>query len=66
MKAMILAAGLGTRLLPLSASVSKVALSLAGVPVLVRVFRFLRACGVDEFVVNLHHAPDTVRNCMKS
>ncbi len=66
MKAMILAAGLGTRLLPLTASVSKVALSLAGVPVLVRVFRFLRACGVDEFVVNLHHAPGTVRDCLKS
>jgi len=64
MKAMILAAGLGTRLLPLTANVSKVALSLAGVPVLVRVFGFLRSCGVEDFVVNLHHAPQTVRDCL--
>ena len=64
MKAMILAAGLGTRLFPLTARVSKMALSLAGVPVLVRVFRFLRDCGIDEFVVNLHHAPDTVKSCL--
>jgi len=64
MKAMILAAGLGTRLFPLTARVSKMALSLAGVPVLVRVFRFLRDCGIDEFVVNLHHAPDTVKGCL--
>jgi mannose-1-phosphate guanylyltransferase len=64
MKAMILAAGLGTRLLPLTAGVSKVSLPLAGVPVLVRVLRFLRGWGVDEFVVNLHHAPDTVKDCL--
>ena len=58
---MILAAGLGTRLLPLTANVSKVVLPLAGIPVLVRVFRFLRGYGVEDFVVNLHHTPDAVR-----
>ena len=61
MKALVLAAGFGTRLLPLTTDKSKVALSLAGVPVIVRVVRMLRSQGVNEIVVNLHHAPETVR-----
>jgi len=64
MKALVLAAGLGTRLFPLTAAKSKVTFSLAGIPVLVRVLRFLRTLGVDDFVVNLHHAPDSVRRCL--
>ena len=64
MKALVLAAGLGTRLLPLTAAKSKVTFSLAGIPVLLRVLKFLRASGVDHFVVNLHHAPDSVRQCL--
>ncbi|OGF98851.1 MAG: hypothetical protein A2Z86_04130 [Candidatus Glassbacteria bacterium GWA2_58_10] len=66
MKAMILAAGFGTRLLPLTAGKSKVALPLAGVPVLVRVLQTLRRLGVSDFIVNLHHAPDSVRRCLES
>ena len=64
MKALVLAAGLGTRLLPLTAAKSKVTFPLAVIPVLVRVLRFLRASGVDDFVVNLHHAPLSVRQCL--
>jgi len=64
MKALILTAGFGTRLLPLTAAKSKVTFSLAGIPVLVRVLKFLRESGVDDFVVNLHHAPDSVRDCL--
>ncbi|MFH1070828.1 MAG: sugar phosphate nucleotidyltransferase, partial [Candidatus Glassbacteria bacterium] len=61
MNALVLAAGLGTRLLPLTDRKSKVALSLAGIPVIVRVVRMLRRHGVDRIVVNLHHAPATVK-----
>lgn len=64
MKALVLAAGFGTRLLPLTAAKSKVTFSLAGIPVLVRVLKFLRASGVDDFVVNLHHAQESVRDCL--
>ena len=64
MKALVLAAGLGTRLLPLTAAKSKVTFSLAGIPVLVRVLKFFRASGVNHFAVNLHHAPDSVRDCL--
>ena len=64
MKALILAAGFGTRLLPLTAAKSKVTFSLAGIPVLVRVLKFLRASGVDDFVVNIHHAQESVRDCL--
>jgi mannose-1-phosphate guanylyltransferase len=64
MKAFILAAGFSTRLLPLTASRSKVTLPLAGVPILVRVIRTFRALGIDKFAVNLHHASNTVELCL--
>jgi len=64
MKALILAAGFSTRLLPLTACRSKVTLPLAGVPILIRVIRTFRALGIDKFAVNLHHASNTVRLCL--
>ncbi len=65
LKALVLAAGYGTRLLPLTTDRSKVTLPLAGVPVLVRVLRSLRAGGVGSFAVNLHHAPHSVRSALE-
>jgi NDP-sugar pyrophosphorylase family protein len=65
MIAMVLAAGFGTRLRPLTTEKSKVALSLAGVPVVVRVVRMLRDSGIERVVVNLHHAPDSVRSVLE-
>lgn len=64
MIAMVLTAGFGTRLRPLTTNKSKVALSLAGVPVIVRVVRMLRQAGFDKIVVNLHHAPASVRDIL--
>ncbi|MBW7997767.1 MAG: NTP transferase domain-containing protein [Candidatus Glassbacteria bacterium] len=64
MIAMVLAAGFGVRLRPLTQRRSKVSLSLAGVPVIVRVVRLLRAAGVERIVVNLHHAPGSVRDTL--
>ena len=67
MKAMILCAGFGERLLPLTAELPKPAFPLANLPVVWHTLRLLLAWGVDSVVVNTHHLPDvmteTVRRC---
>lgn len=55
MKGMILAAGLGTRLRPLTDNLPKALIEVEGVPMLERVIRKLKSQGVDEIVVNIHH-----------
>ncbi len=55
MKAMILAAGLGTRLRPLTNSLPKPLLPIAGAPLIVWNLLLLRRHGVTEVIVNLHH-----------
>lgn len=60
MKAFILAAGLGTRLRSLGLEVPKVMAPVGGKPLLQHHFEFLRAQGITEFIVNLHHLPDKV------
>ena len=55
--ALILAAGLGTRLAPLSAVRAKAALPVAGEALIRRQVRWLAAAGVRRVVVNLHHLP---------
>lgn len=57
MKAMVLAAGLGERLRPATDRVPKPLFPVLGVPVIVWVLRGLRAAGVTDAVVNLHHLP---------
>ncbi|HEX2205089.1 MAG TPA: sugar phosphate nucleotidyltransferase [Longimicrobium sp.] len=54
MDALILAAGLGTRLRPLTDHTPKALIDVAGVPVLERVARRLIAAGADRLVVNTH------------
>lgn len=58
--ALILAAGLGTRLAPLSAIRAKAALPVAGEAIIRRQVRWLAAAGVRHVIVNLHHLPATV------
>ena len=58
--AIILAAGLGTRLAPLSAVRAKAALPIAGQPIIRRQLAWLAEAGVRRVVVNLHHLPWTV------
>lgn len=60
MKGFILAAGLGTRLLPYSAHVAKPAFPVLGVPLVEWVVIGLRNAGITELIVNLHHVPDSV------
>lgn len=55
MKAMIFAAGLGTRLAPLTDRCPKALIEVGGVPMLRRVIERLRDAGVCEIVVNVHH-----------
>lgn len=56
----MLAAGLGTRLLPLTAVRAKPAAPVAGRPLVARVLAWLAASGVDAVVLNLHALPATI------
>jgi NDP-sugar pyrophosphorylase family protein len=58
--ALVLTAGLATRLRPLSLVRAKAALPVAGQPLVVRIIRWLRANGVTDVVLNLHHRPETL------
>ena len=58
--ALILTAGLGTRLQPLTAVRAKPAIPVAGVPMIRRIVSWLAAHGVDDLVLNLHHLPQTL------
>ena len=60
MKAMLLSAGLGSRLRPLTDDRPKCMVPVAGKPVLQWNLEFLRSEGIDEVVINLHHYPQTV------
>ena len=59
---MVLAAGLGTRLRPLTDLVPKPLVPIAGVPLIVRTLALLRAAGVDEVAINTHHRADQLRD----
>ena len=60
MRAMILAAGLGTRLRPLTGLVPKPMVPVANRPVLEHLLRLLRRHGITEVAVNLHWFPQVV------
>jgi mannose-1-phosphate guanylyltransferase/phosphomannomutase len=59
-RAMILAAGEGTRLRPLTLHRPKPMLPVAGRPVLEHIIAWLRYYGITEIVINLHHCPQMV------
>lgn len=58
--ALVLTAGLGTRLQPLSSVRAKAALPVAGEALVVRILRALCAAGVTRVVLNLHHRAETI------
>lgn len=62
MKAMVLAAGAGTRLRPLTDSIPKPMLPIGGEPLLVHLLRWLKRYGVDDVALNLHHLPEVIQN----
>lgn len=61
MRAMILAAGYGTRLWPLTIDRTKPAIPFMGRPLIGYVAEYLARHGFDDIVVNLHHRPESVR-----
>lgn len=61
MKAVLLAAGNGTRLRPLTDTMPKCMVPLGGRPLLDVWLDAFERTGVDEVLVNLHHLPDVVR-----
>lgn len=65
MKAMILAAGLGTRLRPLTNDRPKALVEIAGRTLLEINLSRLRDIGVREVIVNVHHFPDMVADYLK-
>ena len=60
-KAMILAAGKGTRLHPLTRQIPKVLLPVGGIPVIQYTLAWLKSHGISEVAINLHHLGDRVR-----
>src|SRR5258705_83037 len=61
MRAMVLSAGYGTRLWPLTEDRTKPAIPILGKPLVGYVAEYLARYGFDEIVVNLHHRPESVR-----
>jgi NDP-sugar pyrophosphorylase family protein len=65
MKAMILAAGLGTRLRPLTDNRPKALVEVSGRTLLEITLSRLRRFGVREVIINVHHFADMVVDCLK-
>lgn len=64
MKAMILAAGRGERLRPITDSTPKPLLEVAGEPLIIHQIRWLKAAGIDDLVINLHHLGDQIEQAL--
>lgn len=64
MRAMILAAGYGTRLWPLTVDRTKPAIPVLGRPLVGYVAEYLAGYGYTDVVVNLHHQPESVQNSL--
>ena|SRR5436309_1429332 len=60
MRALLLCAGLGTRLRPLTRVRAKAAVPVDGEPLVRRVIAWLESAGIRDLVVNLHHRPESV------
>ncbi|HEY2962433.1 MAG TPA: NDP-sugar synthase [Pyrinomonadaceae bacterium] len=61
MRAIILSAGYGTRLWPLTEDRTKPAIPILGKPLVGYVAEYIATYGFDDIVVNLHHRPESVR-----
>lgn len=65
MNAMIFAAGLGTRLKPLTDRMPKALVPVAGQPLLWHVLNKLQNAGIDNIVVNVHHLAEQIVDYLK-
>lgn len=66
MKAMIFAAGLGTRLKPLTDTLPKALVPVCGKPLIEHVARKLQRSGIEEAVVNIHYFADKIEEWAKA
>ncbi len=66
MKALIFAAGLGTRLRPLTDRMPKALVPVAGVPVLERVIKKLQAAGINDICINVHHFAPMIEEFLRA
>src|SRR5439155_16160133 len=62
MKAMVLAAGLGTRLRPLTFEIPKPMVPVLDRPVMAHIVDLCRRQGFDQLIANLHYFPDPIRD----
>lgn len=63
---MIFAAGLGTRLRPLTDNKPKALIEVGGIPMIERVISRLKAAGVNEIVVNIHHLGQMITDFLQA
>lgn len=66
MKAMIFAAGLGSRLKPLTDTMPKALVPIAGRPMLEHVILKLKAAGFTEIMINIHHFGEQILDFLKA
>ncbi|VBB45715.1 Nucleotidyl transferase [uncultured Paludibacter sp.] len=66
MKALIFAAGLGTRLKPITDNLPKALVPINGKPLLEHTILKLKSAGFNEIIVNVHHFPDQVIDFLES
>src|ERR1041384_3456206 len=64
MRAIVLSAGYGTRLWPLTEDRTKPAIPILGKPLVGYVAEYLAGYGIDEIIVNLRHRPESVRRAL--
>lgn len=61
-KAMILAAGLGTRLKPITDSTPKPMIQVGSLPLIGHVLKQISAAGISDVIINLHHLPQIIQD----
>jgi len=65
MKAMIFAAGIGSRLQPLTDKIPKALVEVAGKTILQHSIKHLVSYGFTDIIINLHHFPDKIKQTLK-
>lgn len=66
MKAMILAAGLGSRMQPITKKIPKPLIDVGGISLIERSINQLLAFGVNEFVINVSYLGDQIKEALQS
>lgn len=66
MKAMIFAAGLGTRLKPITDTIPKALVPIGGKPLLQHLIEKLKLAGFNEIIINIHHFGEQIIDFVKS